>query len=90
MNYARPGPLVLSKLGLNRLVADTLSFLEGQPMLRGKSVENQVPLDLPQIRADASQLAQVFMNLLLNAAEATAEGGRITIYRQQAHLSGKY
>ena len=79
VNYARPGPLVLSKLGLNRLVADTLSFLEGQPMLRGKVVENQVPLDLPQIRADATQLAQVFMNLLLNAAEATPEGGRITV-----------
>ena len=79
VNYARPGPLVLSKLGLNRLIADTLSFLEGQPMLRGKTVENLVPLDLPNIRADASQLAQVFMNLLLNAAEATPEGGRITI-----------
>jgi two-component system NtrC family sensor kinase len=34
---------------------------------------------LPQIRADATQLAQVFMNLLLNAAEATPEGGHITI-----------
>ena len=79
VNYARPGPLVLSKLDLNRLVADTLSFLEGQPMLRGKIVENLVPLHLPQIRADASQLAQVLMNLLLNAAEATPEGGRITV-----------
>jgi signal transduction histidine kinase len=79
VNYARPGPLVLSKLGLSRVVADTLSFLEGQPMLRGKIVENLVPLELPQIRADASQLAQVFMNLVLNAAEATPEGGRITV-----------
>ena len=70
---------MLSKISLQRLVTDTLSFLEGQPMLSGKMLENQVPGDLPHIRADANQLSQVLMNLLLNAAEATPEGGSITI-----------
>ena len=79
VNYARPGPLVLSKISLYRLVMDTLGFLEGQPMLRGKTLENHVPVQLPHIRADANQLSQVLMNLLLNAAEATPEGGKITI-----------
>jgi signal transduction histidine kinase len=79
VNYARPGPLVLSKISLHRLVADTLGFLEHQPMLRGKLLENSVPRDLPYIRADANQLSQVLMNLLLNAAEATPEQGRIAI-----------
>jgi signal transduction histidine kinase len=79
VNYARPGPLVLSKISLYRLVTDTLGFLEHQPMLRGKQLENDVPRDLPYIRADANQLSQVLMNLLLNAAEATREGGRISI-----------
>jgi signal transduction histidine kinase len=79
VNYARPGPLLLSKISIHRLVADTLSFVEGQPMLRGKVVENLVPSDLPHIRADANQLSQLLMNLILNAAEATGEGGHITI-----------
>jgi signal transduction histidine kinase len=79
VNYARPGPLVLSKISLHRLVADTLAFLEHQPIVRGKRLENQVPADLPHIRADANQLSQVLMNLLLNAAEATPEGGVITL-----------
>ena len=79
LNYARPGPLVLSKISLQRLVADTLSFLEHQPMMRGKKLENNVPPDLPFIRADANQISQVLMNLLLNAAQATREGGVITI-----------
>ena len=79
VNYARPGPLVLSKISLSRLITDTLGFLEGQPMLRGKTLDNQVPGGLPHIRADANQLSQVLMNLLLNAAEATPEGGTITI-----------
>src|SRR5207253_497258 len=79
VNYARPGPLILSKLSLHRLVSDTFGFLENQPMLRGKQLENSVPTDLPHIRADANQLSQVLMNLLLNAAEATPQGGRISI-----------
>jgi len=79
LNYARPGPLVLSRISLQRLVADTLAFLENQPMLRGKQLENKVPADLPFIRADANQISQVLMNLLLNAAEATPEGGHITL-----------
>jgi C4-dicarboxylate-specific signal transduction histidine kinase len=79
VNYARPGPLVLSKISLHRLIEDTLAFLEHQPMLRGKQLENSVPRGLPHIRADANQLSQVLMNLLLNAAEATPEGGRISI-----------
>jgi signal transduction histidine kinase len=79
VNYARPGPLVLSNLSLHRLVTDTLSFLEGQPALRGKRAENQVPEDLPHILVDSNQLSQVLMNLLINAAEATPDGGRITI-----------
>ncbi len=79
VNYARPGPLVLSSLSLYRLVADTLSFLEGQPALRGKRAENRVPEDLPRILVDSNQLSQVLMNLLINAAEATPDGGSITI-----------
>jgi signal transduction histidine kinase len=79
VNYARPGPLLLSKISLHRLAADTIAFIEHQPMLRGKLLENEVPPNLPHIRADANQLSQVLMNLLLNAAEATPEGGKISV-----------
>lgn len=46
VNYARPGPLVLSKISLRRLIEDTLAILEHQPMMRGKRLENHVPPDL--------------------------------------------
>jgi len=79
LNYARPSPPLLSKIYLGRLVVDTIAFLENQPIMRGKILENQVPSDLPYVRVDANQLSQVLMNLLLNAAEATPAGGRITV-----------
>jgi signal transduction histidine kinase len=84
MNYARPGPLVLSKVNLHRLVSDTLGFLQHQPMLHARRLENLVPADFPAIRVDANQLSQVLMNLLLNAAQATAEGGHITVSATRA------
>ena len=79
VDYARPGPLVLSKVNLRALAADTLKFLENQSMLHGRHLENEVPPDLPLIYADANQLSQILLNLLLNAAEATPEGGHITV-----------
>jgi hypothetical protein len=42
-------------------------------------LNTRVPEDLPRILVDSNQLSQVLMNLLINAAEATPGGGRITI-----------
>lgn len=84
MNYARPGPLILSKVNLHRLISDTLAFLQHQPMLHGRILDNFVPPEFPPIRVDANQLSQVLMNLLLNAAQATREGGHITVSANQS------
>ena len=35
--------------------------------------------NLPKVRADATQLSQAFLNLILNAAEAMPDGGTLTI-----------
>jgi signal transduction histidine kinase len=79
LDYARPGPLMLGKVSVFKLVAETLKFVEHQPMFRHITVANRVPLDLPAITADVNQLSQILMNLLLNAAQATPAGGSITI-----------
>ena len=79
LNYARPGPLLISKIHLDRLVNDTLAFLRHQPLFHGIQLLTDIPADLPQISADANQLSQVLMNLLLNSGQATSEGGRITV-----------
>jgi signal transduction histidine kinase len=79
LDYARPGPLLLGKVSLFRLVGETLKFVEHQPLFRNLTLSNTVPLDLPPITADVNQLSQILMNLLLNAAQATPAGGSITI-----------
>ncbi len=79
LDYARPGPLTLSKVSLRRLADETMNFVGHQPMFRQIELQNCIPPDLPAITADSNQLSQILMNLLLNAAQATAPGGRITI-----------
>jgi signal transduction histidine kinase len=79
LDYARPNPLTLSKVSLRLLTEETLNFIAHQPMFRNIDLRNCVPPDLPTITADANQLSQILMNLLLNAGQATAPGGKITI-----------
>jgi signal transduction histidine kinase len=87
IHYARPAPLQLSKVNLDRLVGDTLAFLRHQPLFRAIQLETQIPSGLPAISADANQLSQVLMNLLLNAAEAMPEGGTITISAEKVKFA---
>ncbi len=87
LNYTRPEPVLLSKISLDRLVTDTLNFLCHQPMFRGITLEKRIPQDLPAISADSNQISQVLMNLLLNAAQATSEGGSITISAEKVKFS---
>ena len=79
LNYARPGPLVLSKISFDRLVSETVHFIEHQPMFRNISIVRQIAPELPAISADSNQLSQILMNLLLNSAQAMQAGGTITI-----------
>jgi two-component system NtrC family sensor kinase len=56
---------------LNRIVKTTLSVAQHKLKLSNVTVEQNLREDLPLVACDASQMQQVVLNLLLNAAEAT-------------------
>ncbi len=87
LDYARPGPLTLSNINLWRLADETLKFVAHQPMFRQIELHNCIPPDLPNITADSNQLSQILMNLLLNAAQATAPGGSISILADKVRFA---
>jgi len=89
LNYARPGPLRLSRISLERLVDDTFSFLRHQPMFRAIELKKEIPPELPPITADANQISQVLMNLLLNSAQAMPQGGAITVAAEKVKFEDR-
>ena len=80
ISYARPGPLQLSKISIERLISETLTFLRHQPAFRNVHLEKHIAAEIPAITADANQISQVLVNLLLNAVQSMPpEGGTITL-----------
>src|SRR5262249_15619411 len=47
--------------------------------IKGRNIERHVPPDLPPLVGVRDQLVQVFLNLVLNAIDATERGGRIEL-----------
>jgi two-component system cell cycle sensor histidine kinase/response regulator CckA len=76
--FSRKQMLDLHVLDLGEVVTDTAKML-GRVL--GENVEIELDLDpeLGRTRADASQIAQVLLNLAINGRDAMPEGGTLTI-----------
>jgi len=83
--YAGKGAVVFERVNLSRLVRDTTRLLELS--LKHAELEFALAPDLPAVEADASQIRQVIMNLVLNAAEALGgNAGKIRIVTRAVTL----
>ncbi len=78
LDYARPYRGDQNPLDINDVVRKTLHLLDKE---RSTNVEISTSFieGLPQVRADAQQLRQVFLNLTLNALEAMPQGGKLHV-----------
>jgi signal transduction histidine kinase len=79
LEFARPPQLEKSRIDVRSLIDQTLNFVGGQARQRGVTIDWKRPAEPLEIEADAVQLRQVLLNLLLNAMDAVGEGGRATI-----------
>jgi CheY-like chemotaxis protein len=76
--YAGKGAFVIERIDLNRVALETARLLELS--VHTCTLEYHLAFGLPPIEADTSQIRQVIMNLVLNAAEAIgARPGRIRV-----------
>jgi two-component system NtrC family sensor kinase len=64
---------------INEIIEKTLHILENEFRLRHITLEKQFSTAMPDILLDKDQIEQIFVNLLLNALQATEDRGIITI-----------
>ena len=62
---------------LNQLLEDVLHMAAAQ--LRGRARVERYYVELPAVRCVPQELKQVFLNLIVNAGQAIADGGTIRI-----------
>jgi PAS domain S-box-containing protein len=82
--YTRPVTLELSWWPIRNLVDEALGLIGHR--LRNVSV--QLELDQIKIFVDAQRLTRVLVNLMSNAADAMADGGKLRIYSQICKADG--
>ena len=80
VNFARPSTSHQKVIDINQLVGETLRVVTFDKRFRGTRIEPELAPDLKSAFADENEIQQVLLNILFNAADATAsEGGLIRV-----------
>jgi signal transduction histidine kinase len=76
LNFARRHPAERGAVDVGQVLRETLGMRERQISTSGTDLRVEVDEALPPIEADAHQLQQVFLNILVNGEQALRERGR--------------
>jgi two-component system NtrC family sensor kinase len=79
LEFARPKEPETSHININEILESSLAIMERQALFQNITIKKKYASDLPKIVADSAQLQQVFMNIILNAAEAMDGNGALTL-----------
>jgi signal transduction histidine kinase len=83
VDFSRPATGVMSSTNLNDAIDEALNIAKYYKRTKSKSIETDYANALPTIRAVRDQLVQLFLNLALNAIDATDKNGRIRLATRQ-------
>lgn len=79
VDFARRRRDEISDVSVGGAIADSVRLVCHDPRWRRVSLEVDVPDDIPSVRMVEDHLVLVLVNLMLNAADAMPEGGRLTV-----------
>jgi two-component system NtrC family sensor kinase len=79
LDFARQTKPQKQKLDLNKVAGDVIALVRNQASFQNISLEAELDPGLPSVLADADQMRQVVLNIILNAADAMPQGGKISV-----------
>ncbi|MHB8108882.1 MAG: [Fe-Fe] hydrogenase large subunit C-terminal domain-containing protein [Syntrophorhabdaceae bacterium] len=79
LSFARETKLKPGDTNINDLMEETMGLLVNQVLFQNIKIKKNLQEDMPMLFADATQLKQVFLNIMLNAAQAMAGKGSLAI-----------
>lgn len=84
LELARPPKYNFAIIDIGELLEQTLELMEDSLEASHIRCIRDVTPNLPEIRADADQMAKVFHNLIRNAAQVMPDGGDLTVRTVQS------
>jgi two-component system NtrC family sensor kinase len=79
LEFSREATPEKGQESVNNILEKALRLLENQAGFHDIVIHRQLDPNLPKILVDANQLNQVFINIILNAAQAMSGGGELTL-----------
>jgi two-component system NtrC family sensor kinase len=89
LDFARPRTPQKRPVDVNAVLGECLMLVGGQAMFHNIEIAKRLDPELRQIVADPAQLQQVFVNLLINAAEAMDGQGRLRLETRNKPVAGE-
>lgn len=77
--FSRQMPSSLEKTNINKIISDSIYFLEARCKKEGILLDLNLRENLPDIAVDPAQINQAVVNLVVNSIQAVREGGEIRI-----------
>lgn len=79
LDFHRPEVSDLEEVDVAAVIRDVLTLMSHQLASSGVEVITNIESDLPLISGSVENLKQVFLNILINAADVMPEGGCLTV-----------
>ncbi len=79
LSFARSATPSLGPVNLNELADRVVTLLEPEARKNKLSLKRELSTPAAVVRADGDQIKQVLINLVLNAIQATAPGGTVSV-----------
>jgi len=79
LDFAHQREPKMELLNITDVAEKSIALLENQAIFHNIKIAKQLQKNLPLVRVDAAQMAQVFVNIIMNAAEAMGGEGTLTI-----------